>query len=124
MAKVVFSGLEPRIADQLAQLLAVDGHEIQRQKNTAPIKHVLGADVVFASGEPVQYLSLLRRVRAINGSLCFVVIARFPVLTGWLEAIEAGATDYWSTPFVLLQVRSLVASATSRRIAAAATAGR
>jgi DNA-binding response OmpR family regulator len=111
MARIVFSGLEPRTAEQLAQLLAIDGHEIRRESRNAPIRQILSANLVFVGGEPMYYLPLLRRVRAVDQNLCLVVIARFSATTEWLNALEAGATDYWVTPFHLPQIRSLIADA-------------
>ena len=114
MARVVFSGLELSAAEQLASLLAVDGHEIQREKDD-PIGELLNANIVFIGGEPEQYLPVLRRVRAVDSALCFVVIAGYPDTSEWLHALDAGATDYWGIPFDLKQVRSLIATAGIRR---------
>lgn len=119
MARVLFSGLEPRAAQQLANLVATDGHEIHRGKNNAPIKDLLNANVVFIGGDPDQYLPMLRRVRAVDSTLCFVVIARFADTSEWLDALEAGATDYWAVPFELRQVRALIAAAITRRASTA-----
>ncbi len=110
MARVIFSGLEPRSAGRLASLLAADGHEIHREKHNVAIQELMNAHIVFVGGEPDQYLSLLRRVRLVDPTLAFVVVARYPETSEWLAALEAGATDYCSTPFDLKMVRSLVAS--------------
>ncbi len=113
MARVIFSGLEPRSAGRLATLLATDGHEIHRQNQNVPIQELLNANIVFVGGEPNYYLSLLRRVRLVDPTLAFVVVARSPETSEWLEALEAGATDYCSAPFDLKMVRCLIASATT-----------
>jgi DNA-binding NtrC family response regulator len=123
MARVVFSGLEPRSAGRLAGLLAADGHEIHRERQNVPIQELMNANIVFVGGEPDQYLSLLRRVRLIDPTLAFVVVARYPETSEWLEALEAGATDYCSTPFDLKMVRSLIASAVGPRMDLAAANG-
>lgn len=116
MARVIFSGLEPRSAARLASLLAADGHEIHRETQNVPIQQLVNANILFVGGEPDQYLSLLRRVRLIDRTLAFVVVARYPETSDWLEALEAGATDYCSTPFDLKMVRSMIASAISPRV--------
>ena len=68
-------------------------------------------DIVFAGGEPAQYLSLLRRVRLERPGLPFVVVTRIPETTEWLNALEAGATDYCSSPFESRQLHWLMESA-------------
>jgi DNA-binding NarL/FixJ family response regulator len=77
--------------------------------------------MVFAGGEPSQYLSLLRRVREERPALPFVVVTRVPETTAWLDALEAGATDYCSAPFEARQIHWLMESALPgrRKIAAA-----
>jgi DNA-binding NarL/FixJ family response regulator len=115
MAKLVFSGLDARIVDQLAGLLAGDRHKIRRKKNSVPVSELQDAHVVFIGGEPSHYLSLLRRARALAPELCLVVVARFSDTNEWLEALDAGATDYWSGTIDRKQVRSLIAIAVARR---------
>ncbi len=123
MAKVVFSGVESRAAQELASLLMADGHEVQRAKNNISVGALLNADVVFAGGEPEEYLPVLRRIRAANSTLCFVVIVRYPTTGEWLNALDAGATDYWASPFAIEQIRLLMTTANRHR-GAAATAAR
>ncbi len=118
MARVVFSGVDPRLATQLSGFLTADRHKVHREKPNASITALLDANVVFAGGAPNQYLSLVRRIRALDPVLCLVVVARCPDTSEWLEAIEAGATDYWSSPFDAKLLRSLIATAIARRSAA------
>jgi DNA-binding NarL/FixJ family response regulator len=115
MAKVVLSGLDSRIADQLTGLLAGDRHKIRRKRNGVPVSELQDAHVVFVGGEPTHYLSLLRRARAVAPELCLVVVARYSDTAEWLEALDAGATDYWSGTIDRKLVRSLIASAVARR---------
>lgn len=123
MARVVFSGVDPWLATQLSGLLTADRHDVRRERANAPIAALLDANVVFAGGAPNQYLPLVRRIRALDPVLCLVVVARYPDTREWLEAIEAGATDYWSSPFDTRLIRCLIATAIARRAAAAAAAG-
>ena len=103
-------------------MLAADGHEIQRGRHDVSIRQLLNAHIVFVGGEPDQYLSVLRRVRLVDPALAFVVIARYPGSAEWLEALEAGATDYCVHPLELKQVRSMVAAATANRTVTVAAA--
>jgi DNA-binding response OmpR family regulator len=108
MAKVVLSNLEGQVANQLASLLAADGHRIHREKHNASVRELLHADIVFVGGYGDRYLSLLRRVRAVDAALPFVIVTPLPATAEWLDALEAGATDYCAAPFDLGQIRSLI----------------
>ena len=81
---------------------------------------LLDADIVFAGGEPARYMPLLRHVREARPTLPFVVVTRIPETKEWLNALEAGATDYCSEPIETRQLRWLMESALPRpRFAAA-----
>jgi DNA-binding response OmpR family regulator len=108
MARVVLSGLDIRSASQLAGLLEFDGHRVRRQHYLVPVDEFLHADVVFVGGAPGQYLPLLRQLRGLNRSLPIIVVTPVPETTEWLNALEAGATDYCAPPFDMRQVRWLL----------------
>ena len=71
MARVVFVGVERAAAAQIARALAVEGHQIEQKPKTSGAYKLLDADIVFAGGEPVHYLSLLREVRESRPGLPF-----------------------------------------------------
>jgi DNA-binding response OmpR family regulator len=108
MARVVFSGLDERSAVQLEDLLTFDGHKVRREHYLMPMAGFLNADIVFVGGLPRQYLPLLRRLRRVDTSLAVIVVAPDPQTSEWLDALEAGATDYCVPPLNMRQVRSLV----------------
>ena len=118
MGRVIFSNLEGRAANQLATLLRADGHSIQREKHNAPMRELMRADIVFLGGPREQNLSLVRRVRAIDPVLPLVIITGAPETAEWLDALEAGATDYCTAPFDRDQIRCLVPPAAAQRAAA------
>ena len=111
MARVVFVGVERAAAAQIARALAAEGHQIEQKPKTSGAYELLDADIVFAGGEPVHYLSLLREVRESRPGLPFVVVTRAPETREWLDALEAGATDYFSAPFENRQIHWLMESA-------------
>jgi DNA-binding NtrC family response regulator len=110
MARVIFLRLDPRSLTQLGNLLTGDGHEVYSEKESAPIGLIRGASAVFIGGAAEHYLPVVRRLRALDPNLCVVVVARTADTGEWLDAIEAGATDYWAGPLEPNQVRMLVSS--------------
>jgi DNA-binding response OmpR family regulator len=111
MARVVLSGLDIRSASQLSGLLAFDGHRVRRLHHLVPVAEFLQADIVFVGGVTAQYLPLLRRLRGLNRSLPIIVVAPVPETADWLDALEAGATDYCVPPLDMRQVRCLLTPA-------------
>ncbi len=120
MAKVVLLGLETAAARQIERALQTENHRVINRSLEAPDSEILDADIVFASGDGKQYVACLKRVRAANPALPFVVVTRLPETSDWLDALEAGATDYCSAPFELHQLRWLMESAIPRACSAAA----
>lgn len=114
MASVYLIGLEQAIASQVRRALAVERHRIETKSANVDVGEMMDADIVFAGGEAAQYLSLLRQVREKRPDLPFIVVTRIPETTAWLDALEAGATDYCSSPFESRQIHWLMESAWPR----------
>lgn len=114
MAKVVLVGLEQSAAKQIGRALSSECHEIQYNSKNITIDDLIDADIVFAGGDQTQYLTLLRRIRASRPTLPFVVVTHRPETSGWLDALEAGATDYCTAPFEPRQISWLMESALHR----------
>jgi DNA-binding response OmpR family regulator len=93
--------------------LADDRHQIEHQLQDVGMRELLDADIVFAGGKPFEYMSLLRRVREARPTLAFVVVTRIPETKEWLDALEAGATDYYSEPIETRPLNWLVEAALS-----------
>jgi DNA-binding response OmpR family regulator len=111
MAKVVLIGLESAAATQIGRALASEKHLVENKAHTAPEREIFDADIVFAGGDRKHYMRLLKRIRAQRPELPFVVVTRLPETSDWLDALEAGATDYCSAPFENRQLRWLMESA-------------
>ena len=111
MASVFLIGLEQATAAEISRALAVERHRIELRPRNVDARDLMRVDIVFAGGEPSQYLSLLRRVREERPALPFVVVTRIPETTAWLDALEAGATDYCSSPFEARQIHWLMEAA-------------
>ena len=114
MARVFLVGLEQATANQLTRALVAERHHIEHKSQNVPLTDLLDADIVFAGGDGKQYMPLLRGVREMSPSLPFVVVTRIPETTDWLDALEAGATDYCSAPFEQRQMSWLMESALPR----------
>ena len=111
MAKVILIGLEQAIANQISRALEAERHWIEQKARDIEARALMSGDIVFAGGRPAEYLPLLRRVRRERPAMPFVVVSRFPDTKEWLDALEAGATDYCSAPFEIRQIRWLMESA-------------
>jgi len=114
MARVFLTGIEDSVAKTLQHALAIERHQIETRPCDTPVDDFLNADIVFAGGGAKQYLPLLQRVRQSHPTLPFVVVTVFPNTTEWLDALDAGATDYCSAPFQLRQISWLMESAVPR----------
>ena len=116
MAKVLLFGLEHSIADQLNPVLEQLGQTVQVAQLASGVLEHTDANVVFANGDS------LGAVRDKRPELPVVVVTRMPEVRGWLDALEAGASDYCGAPFEATQVRWVLDSSlrihTAHRVAA------
>jgi DNA-binding response OmpR family regulator len=111
MAKIITVGLEPGAAQQLGKALGSENHQIAHKPKSTVVDDVMEADIVFANGDGKYYLPLLKLLRATCPAMPFVVVTRLPETSDWLDALEAGATDYCSAPFEPKQMNWLMESA-------------
>jgi two-component system nitrogen regulation response regulator GlnG len=100
--------------------LGTENHQIAHKQKATTVDEVLEADIVFANGDGKNYLTLLKQVRESHPALPFVVVTRIPETSDWLDALEAGATDYCSAPFEPKHISWLMESAVSSARAVAA----
>jgi DNA-binding response OmpR family regulator len=114
MANIFLVGVAPEAARQILRALVQHGHQIRQQPPEVHIRELRDADIVFAGGEPRYYLTLFRRLREVQPALPFVVVTQIPETKEWLDALEAGVTDYCSVPIERRQLLWLIESAMSR----------
>ena len=103
-ARIVLFGLEDTLASELRDVLAHQQHTVHVEPLLSPRKCVdvvrwSGADLIFCASDRKQYLALLEIVRQHKPGLPVVVVSRAPQVADWLDAIEAGASDYCTAPF-------------------------
>ncbi len=96
MANIFMVGLDEAAADRIGTALAPGHHHIDRCPAPVQPQDLDKADIVFAGSDRTQYLPLLRGFRDTHPDTPFVVVARVPETSEWIEALEAGATDYCS----------------------------
>jgi two-component system response regulator FlrC len=124
MAKVFIIGVEQTMAAQISRAVSGERNRVQQQPHNSGVRGVADfedVEIVFAGGDPAQYLSLLRRVRKERPALPFVVVTGGVETMAWLDALEAGATDYCCSPFEARQIQWLMESVPVKR--GTATAG-
>ena len=114
MAKVFLTCMEESMAKDLTCVLAIDKHRIERRSLDSRADDFLDADIVFAGDDARQYVPLLRCVRQKRPALPFIVVTRIPDTSKWLDALEAGASDYCSAPFESRQIHWLMESVLPR----------
>ena len=107
MAKILLFGLEHSIANELNPVLMQLGQIVQVAALASGVLESTDANVVFAAGES------LGAVRDKRPELPVVVVSRLPEVRGWLDALDAGASDYCGAPFEATQVRWVLDSVKS-----------
>ncbi|MGI8992476.1 MAG: hypothetical protein ACR2I2_23200 [Bryobacteraceae bacterium] len=120
MANILLIGFDRVTTDLIGLLIVRENHQFEVSPVDSAYLHLAGADVILASGDDKDCLKLLATVRAHDSSTPFIVVNRLPETARWLEALEAGATDYWAAPFERVQLRWLLDSALMRTHRAAA----
>lgn len=83
MASVLLIGQEQKIAAQIDRTLVVEPHRTKQAAHNIGVRDLNDVDIVFAGGEPSQYLSLLRRVRDAWPALPWLLHAFLKPLRGW-----------------------------------------
>ncbi len=114
--RIVLFGLDQALASELASVLLQQRQAVFTEPFHSPsdclgIVDRLGADVVFCASDRVRYLGLLETIGRRKPNLPVVVVSRTPEVGEWLDAIEAGASDYCAAPFESSHIRWILDSA-------------
>jgi DNA-binding response OmpR family regulator len=99
MAKILLFGLEYSVANELNPVLKQLGQTVQVEASASGVLEHTDANLVFADG------GSLGAVRDKRPELPVIVVSRIPEVSGWLDALDAGASDYCGAPFEPAQVR-------------------
>lgn len=98
MTTILLLGLDDVIAQKVEQTIGGD-YTVIREPFRQPCTGLPNADVIFLAGDDPRYLAALRSLVALDGAPPIVVLTRLPQINIWLDALEAGATDYCAQPF-------------------------
>jgi len=110
----ILHGLDAALAKQLGDAMAQPGRKLHSTVSTSEcisVAEILRADVVFCNSDRREYQRLLDAIEHRSLQLPVVVVSRIPETTEWLDAIDAGATDYCAAPFEHQHISWLVQSA-------------
>ena len=110
---VVLIGLEEDLSLELTDRLAERYPEMQFISASSAANCLTRIspdqiDLVFCSSEANHFLAVLDCLKKIRPDLPVVVVSRHPEVSQWLDAIEAGASDYCAAPFEPVQMEWLV----------------
>lgn len=118
--RIVLFGLDRGLASELGSVLARQDQEVHSEPFRTPKECLatvdrLGADLVFISSERDRYLGLLEAIGRHKPDLPVVVVSRTPEVSEWLDAIEAGASDYCAAPFEASHIQWILDSTLNRQ---------
>jgi DNA-binding response OmpR family regulator len=111
MPRVTLLGLPEDLERPLAQVLREEAHKVIRKLHLQDLRHGPKSDAVFVSGEDPGFRGTIRELRESEPSVPIIVVTRRPGTARWLDALDAGATDYCGAPFERVQVRWIMQSA-------------
>ncbi|MBC8166171.1 MAG: hypothetical protein H7Y20_09900 [Bryobacteraceae bacterium] len=73
------------------------------------------AQIIFCKPD----INVVKTLRTLKPEASIIVVSRHPEVSGWLDSIEAGATDYCAAPFDSVQMKWMLdSSRCSAQIAA------
>ena len=110
MSRVALLGLPDDLAYSLTQLLRAEVHQVTRKVYLQDLEHGPQPQAVFISGDNTEFCRTIALLRQRDPKLPVVVVTRQPGAKHWLDALEAGATDYCGAPFERLPVRWMMES--------------
>jgi DNA-binding NtrC family response regulator len=123
VSKIILFGLPEDLAEDSRKVLADQGHVVFAYPRL-PAAQALAvieqtqANIVFCAAEPEIYRSLLAAIQQKMLRLPLVVVSRLPETAAWLDALQAGASDYCAPPFESASMRWVLESAHASRRAA------
>jgi DNA-binding response OmpR family regulator len=110
MSQIVLLGLPEDLSRPLAQLLREESHQVRQRQFIRDVSKGAKADVAFISGDIPDLRNAIALLREKEPRIPLIVVTRLPETRQWLDALEAGATDYIGGPFERVHIRWLMNS--------------
>jgi DNA-binding response OmpR family regulator len=126
MSRVALFALPEDLERPLAQVLREEAHKVIRKLHLHDLRRGPKADALFLSADHPNFRGTLSQLRESHPELPVIAVTRVPETAHWLDALDAGATDYCGAPFERVQIRWILNSVVrterqaQRRAAAAA----
>lgn len=99
-------GLSEDLAGELLEPLSRFCSHIDEERSHFSAVGKCDAQVIFCGANT----EVVTRLRESHPEASIVVVSRHPEVSGWLDSIEAGATDYCAAPFETAQVQWILES--------------
>jgi DNA-binding response OmpR family regulator len=110
MSRVTLLGLPEDLAQPLAHVLRAEAHQVSQKRFVQDLMRGPKSEAVFISGDSPEFGRLIALLREMEPRVPVIVVARVSATKNWLDALEAGATDYFGAPFEPVQVRWIMDS--------------
>jgi|SRR5690348_16915351 len=114
MLRVTLLGLPDDLNNQLARVLLDESYQVSRRLYVSDLSRGAACCAVFISGDSPEYRHTLSLLREAHPDLPVIVVTRQPEARHWLDALDAGATDYCGAPFEHVQLRWILGSVLSQ----------
>jgi DNA-binding NtrC family response regulator len=111
MPRVTLLGLPQDLETRLVQVLREEAHKVVRKLHLQDLRHGPKSGAVFISGDDPEFRRTIALIREGDPGMPVIVVTRMPGTTQWLDALDAGATDYCGAPFERVQIRWIMESA-------------
>ncbi|MHB8653231.1 MAG: response regulator [Terriglobia bacterium] len=113
---IVLFGLADDWAENSRKVLSEQGHVVYSYPflplpDALALIEQIKADFVFCAAEPQDYKLLLEAIKQNITGLPFIVVSRQPDTSAWLDALQAGASDYWAPPFEAISFQWILEAA-------------
>lgn len=112
---ILLLGLEESLEAELSMALGPATHRILSARLDGPgdpLAMVASSrvDMVFCPANPGDFRRVIQAVSNERAGIPVVAVSRHPEMRNWLDAIEAGASDYCGAPFEPRQMQWLLDS--------------
>jgi DNA-binding NtrC family response regulator len=111
MAKILLLGLDRDVAQKIETASLQVNHSVAIQPVLQAFDTYPDADLVFLSGDCKNYRETVRSLQARRETLPVVVVTNHADSAEWIDALEAGATNYCAAPFEPKPIQWILASA-------------